>query len=181
MLNFLFCKLVNFFLFLYYLFHYKMAQFAQCWNGEKYYEQAASFEVSNKLPQTLEFDKYQNIIDIGCGPGNITAWIAGQTNGEVVGIDASESMINYANKHYGNINNLSFQHISAQNISGNYDLVFSCNVFHWISYNDQELILNKFSNNDLVIMTEFQTTDHHPIINAFYEMAKLPTWDHCSH
>lgn len=44
----------------------------------------------------------QRILDVGCGPGNLTAEFAGRVApGEVVGIDASASIIDEATAEYG--------------------------------------------------------------------------------
>ncbi len=49
------------------------------------------------------------LLDVGCGPGNISADLASRlSGGTVIGIDASTQIIDQANLQYGNIENLSF-------------------------------------------------------------------------
>lgn len=51
----------------------------------------------------------KSIVDLGCGPGSITAYMAQKTHGHVVGIDKSPEMIGHARKNYKK-RNLNFIH-----------------------------------------------------------------------
>ncbi len=79
----------------------------------------------------------ENVLDIGCGDGKITAEIAPLVpNGSVLGIDNSREMIDFArSKFQGPIYpNLSFSYGDASDLkySGEFDLVVSFACLHWI-------------------------------------------------
>ncbi|XP_018347583.1 PREDICTED: juvenile hormone acid O-methyltransferase-like [Trachymyrmex septentrionalis] len=94
---------------------------------------------------TDEFNEYlKNIsgkcIDIGCGPGDVTKDIilpALDPNAEVIGIDISESMIDYAKKKYIKEKRLEFDvlDIQTKNLPAKYvsefNLVLSFHTLHW--------------------------------------------------
>jgi len=106
------------------------------WNAE-YYKQHSAIQFNGALDilNNILFEGNEDIIDIGCGDGKITAEIANYLpNGTVLGIDASENMIQVCKQYYGHIKNLSFQCISADNfvISMKFDIVVSFFTFHWI-------------------------------------------------
>ncbi|KAF7960080.1 hypothetical protein EAE96_001679 [Botrytis aclada] len=81
------------------------------------------------------------ILDIGCGPGNLTAYISSLLpDGKVVGIDPSSSRIALALSAYERHPNLSFFEGVAENLArfGNesFDAVVMNSTFHWVG--DQE-------------------------------------------
>lgn len=57
--------------------------------------------VANSAPHLLEHLRPgQRVLDVGCGPGTITAEIAGLVApGEVIGVDASEEVLERARRH----------------------------------------------------------------------------------
>lgn len=84
------------------------------------------------------------ILDIGCGDGKITALLAMKVaNGSVLGIDISQSMIDFASYHYPQMSypNLSFQKQDGAKLSfeNQFDCVVSFSALHWIL--DQEKAL----------------------------------------
>lgn len=88
----------------------------------------------------------ENILDVGCGDGKITADISKFVpEGSVVGIDLSEPMIEWAQKQYHPLEypNLSFQVGSflEPNIQGQFDLIVSfCALQH--SFDQQQALSN---------------------------------------
>jgi trans-aconitate 2-methyltransferase len=83
----------------------------------------------------------ERILDVGCGNGRVTSEIAGRAaEGAVVGVDASEEMIAFANGHYHRAN-LSFRVADARRLpfDTEFDLVVSFNALHWIPEQDQAL------------------------------------------
>jgi|GEM_PF-5791685 len=53
------------------------------------------------LLSQIKFDGNENVLDVGCGDGRNTAWIAWLVRqGNVIGIDPSVSMIAWAKKQY---------------------------------------------------------------------------------
>ncbi|XP_011868290.1 PREDICTED: uncharacterized methyltransferase C70.08c-like [Vollenhovia emeryi] len=109
------------------------------------------YSVSNKvqkyniLPIIEEFSEdLVNIcgkcMDIGCGPGDITKDLLLPLLGpnvEIIGTDISESMIEYANKTFGDRKRLQFEVLDAatENLPKKYisefDHIFSFHALHW--------------------------------------------------
>ncbi|MEM1244639.1 MAG: methyltransferase domain-containing protein [Pseudomonadota bacterium] len=88
------------------------------------------------------------ILDLGCGPGNITAELATThvKQGNILGIDATESMISHAKATYKQIDNLNFQLLNANDLSFQnlFDGAVSFTMLHWIE--DQASVLQKVYN-----------------------------------
>lgn len=116
----------------------------QEWNAEEYargnklqYEAALSFLDQNNINVSNKC-----ILDIGCGTGNISSFLAIDAM-HVHGIDASENMINYAQETYGGAyQNLSFQQsfIEDFRVYNVYDLAVSFFAFQWFENQWQALI-----------------------------------------
>lgn len=84
------------------------------------------------------------ILDVGCGDGKITALLAMKVaNGSVLGVDISQSMIDFATASYPQMSypNLSFQKQDGAELSfeNQFDCVVSFSALHWIL--DQEKAL----------------------------------------
>jgi trans-aconitate 2-methyltransferase len=82
---------------------------------------------------TFHFDKNDQVLDVGCGDGKITAYLSTQVpEGAVVGLDISEQMIVEATSHFAQ-KNLSFLKGSAEAIPfrGRFDKVVSFTALHW--------------------------------------------------
>ncbi|MFT3922273.1 MAG: methyltransferase domain-containing protein [Myxococcales bacterium] len=90
---------------------------------------------------TLEGD--ESVLDVGCGDGRITAAVARRVpRGRVVGVDASQRMVDFARAHLETDQpNLHFQRADARDLpfEAEFDLALSCNALHWIP--DQETAL----------------------------------------
>lgn len=103
----------------------------QTWNT-KLYDKQHSFVAKYGLDllELLKPKAGQNILDLGCGTGGLTAEIA-KTGANVIGLDSSAEMIQKAKNSYpniefilGNATDFSFDH--------QFDAVFSNAVLHWI-------------------------------------------------
>ncbi len=86
----------------------------------------------------------ESVLDVGCGDGKITALLAQKLSvGSVLGIDISQSMIDFASLHYPQIDypNLNFQKLDAAGIffENQFDRVVSFSTLHWVM--DQEKAL----------------------------------------
>jgi len=124
------------------------------------YQASASFvpQLTTKVLSWLSPQPGENILDIGCGDGQLTANIAvavrpadtdkyERRSGIVLGLDASKSMIDTARTQYGperspNLDRLSFEVADCtqllaskegkQYIDASWDKVFSNAALHWI-------------------------------------------------
>lgn len=109
------------------------------WDGKKYqnhselqYQWAASY-----IPK-LHLKGDERILDIGCGDGRVTAYLAKVIpNGYIMGIDHSASMLKVAQELKNKIqfSNLDFLERDAINLDfeNEFDYVVSFSCFHWIS------------------------------------------------
>jgi len=88
----------------------------------------------------------EEVLDIGCGDGKITASLATQIPaGKIIGIDSSDSMINYAREYYKDQKNISFEHVDVQAISyqKKFDLIVSSFCLQWVP--DKKLAFHKIT------------------------------------
>ena len=106
----------------------------------KLYEKASIFqqEWGNKLISELNLKGNEDILDLGCGNGLLTANLARLVpNGNVIGVDASEGMIEVAKEKEEN--NLKFLLMDLNEIDLNrqFDFIFSNATLHWIKDHNQ--------------------------------------------
>jgi trans-aconitate methyltransferase len=103
-------------------------------NGEEY-ERASSHqkEWGSRLIQELDLNGDERILDLGCGDGELTAQLALRVpRGSVLGIDASQGMIDAAAKHATGNLCLARKDINALDYDDAFDLIFSNATLHWI-------------------------------------------------
>ena len=99
------------------------------------------------LLQKLNIDLGMRVLDVGCGPGDITADLADLVgeNGSVVGIDPSKERITLANRIAKP--NLSFYVGVAEDLSqfadSSFDAVFVNSTLHWVQ--DQLKAMKEFA------------------------------------
>jgi len=93
-------------------------------------------DAGNFLLKRLEIVAESRVLDVGCGPGNLTARIAELVgdSGSVVGIDPSKERIAIANEVA--TPKLSFYEGRAEDLSqfpsSSFDAVFMNSTFHWV-------------------------------------------------
>ena len=115
------------------------------WNAKDYERNSqAQQKWARELIAHLNLTGVEDILDLGCGDGKVTAEIAQLVgDGSVVGIDNSRQMIELAKEKYSQNQhpNLSFQVMDASDLSfeGCFDVVFSNAVLHWVK-NHQPVI-----------------------------------------
>jgi trans-aconitate methyltransferase len=103
-------------------------------DGEKY--RAASThqkEWGGKLIAELKLKGTEEILDLGCGDGALTAQLAALVpQGRVVGVDFSQSMLDVARRY--SLSNLRFELLDIAQLAfeGEFDVVFSSATLHWI-------------------------------------------------
>ncbi len=119
----------------------------QNWNAEDYAKNSqCQLQLGEELIEKLSLTGNESLLDIGCGDGKITAKLSKiLKNGEVVGIDASENLINFASKEFPNdkFQNLTFYQMDACaiNFSEKFDIAFSNACLHWVK--DHSGVLGK--------------------------------------
>ena len=105
------------------------------WNSEKYLKfERERTQPSLDLISRLDKTEPKRIVDLGCGPGNSThALYERFKNAEILGLDASDDMLEKANKTYPY---LTFKKCylpeGLENKNGKFDLIFSNACIQWI-------------------------------------------------
>lgn len=87
------------------------------------------------LTARVHTDRPRHVVDLGCGPGNLTATLAERWPGaEVLGIDSSAEMLHKAAEHSARASNLSFAQadIAEWMPSGRTDVVVSNAALQWV-------------------------------------------------
>jgi trans-aconitate methyltransferase len=115
-------------------------------DGDKYARASAhQREWGARLISQLTFTGHERVLDLGCGDGVLTAHLAELVpKGSVLGIDASEGMLEAARKHARA--NLAFElmDINQMNFDAEFDLVFSNATLHWV-LDHRRLLANVYS------------------------------------
>jgi trans-aconitate 2-methyltransferase len=82
-----------------------------------------------------------DVLDLGCGAGNLTHQIREKTQGNIVGIDASEGMIRKAAEKYGKEIRFFACRAEEMDFHSQFDLIFCNSTFQW--FRDPDPILAK--------------------------------------
>ena len=109
---------------------------AECYDRTAVLEKQDGIE----LAELLAPKKGMKVLDLGCGPGyhaNLFAQKVGP-EGTVTGVDPDEERIKIAKeKYHGNGYSLQYLHGNSDDFpAGNYDIIFSNHVIHWIEDKD---------------------------------------------
>lgn len=151
------------------------------WNSSQYkkchdQEQVSIFHLLGNYP----FKGSETILDMGCGDGKLTAELAQKMpKAKVVGIDASNNMIQSATKLYAHIPNLSFYHANATTFALNdkFDVAFSFRALHWID--DLESVfkcLAQHLNHNAKIIFSMGAKERTIMTNAFEDICSRDEW-----
>jgi trans-aconitate 2-methyltransferase len=114
-------------------------------NGEAYKKSSAhQKEWGNKIISELDLKGDEHILDLGCGDGVLTAELAKFVpDGLVLGIDASQGMIEAARKLSSKNLEFRLQDIDDLDYSEEFDLIISNAALHWVKDHNQ-LLANCF-------------------------------------
>ena len=110
----------------------------QEWRAKEYHENSeVQQEAAMYLLKLLKIKGQESILDVGCGDGKITAFIAKElTQGIVCGTDSSSEMVEFAMNQFlpSKRKNLDFLVQNAEEIchSIKFDIVFSSFVIQWV-------------------------------------------------
>jgi len=105
------------------------------WNAVDYAQNSsAQYAWAQSLLKSLALSGSEDILDIGCGDGKITAEMTQMVSGRVIGVDSSNQMVQLANSQNTTESNLAFRQMDASNLAfrAEFDLVFSNAVLHWV-------------------------------------------------
>jgi ubiquinone/menaquinone biosynthesis C-methylase UbiE len=85
-----------------------------------------------KLIELLDIPQNADILDVGCGTGNLTAELAKRTTGKVTGVDPSGEMVRVASAAFSN-ERTRFMKTDADGIGfeGEFDIVYCNSAFQW--------------------------------------------------
>jgi trans-aconitate 2-methyltransferase len=127
-----------------------MTQKNYTWNSDDYARHSSNqFRWAKELATKLRLKGGEVLLDIGCGDGKVTAYIASLLpNGRIVGMDNSPGMIALAQQNNATAN-LTFVLADARSIHfiNEFDIAFSNAVLHWVK-------------------------DHRPILDGVYKCLK---------
>lgn len=106
------------------------------WNANEYSKNSQlQYDAAMSMLAQYHFKGNEHVLDVGCGDGKITYQIALKVpRGNVIGVDSSESMIQFAKKNYLSQKNLFFELKGAQNLNfkNQFDLVTSMFCLQWV-------------------------------------------------
>jgi ubiquinone/menaquinone biosynthesis C-methylase UbiE len=90
-----------------------------------------------KLLEALHISECKNILDVGCGTGALTEYLADQTNGNIIGIDFSSDAIEFAQKRtQKKQGRLSFQVMDMDEMtfpSNSFDTIISVDTLYFVN------------------------------------------------
>jgi trans-aconitate methyltransferase len=110
------------------------------WNARDYETHSRGQQKwARELIAKLALDGTEQVLDVGCGDGRVTAEIAGLLpRGRVGGVDNSGAMSSRAAEKHPSATypNLSFRQMDARSLSFNkaFDVVFSNAALHWVKH-----------------------------------------------
>lgn len=109
------------------------------WDADDYARHSSvQFRWARELLDKLVLGGNEIVLDIGCGDGRFSAYLAAQLNreGRVIAVDSSQSMIDFATRSFPQSDhpNLVFGRMDARHISfqEEFNVVFSSAALHWI-------------------------------------------------
>jgi len=126
-------------------------------------------------------DANVSILDIGCGYGELSAYIAQQKSSpKVTGIDHDTHKIQTAQTRYAQITNLSFELADLETLSDiEHHTVLIIDVLHYFNHNDQHNLLQKISASNHVhkIIARDIIKAYHPAyyLNRLHELIMTRT------
>lgn len=132
--------------------------------------------------QRCNFQDASMILDVGCGDGKITRYLAERLhNGRIIGVDLTKGMVQFARKVHAGLPNLSFEQMSADEIQfeEQFDLIFSFSCLHWVA--DQKKVWDGFYKHlkeGGKVVAGFQV-DHENFWDTIFELQNTAQWrDH---
>lgn len=154
------------------------------WNAEDYARNsAAQSDWARELLAKLNLQGHEQVLDLGCGDGKITAEIAALVpTGTVLGIDSSTEMVRLARNQFppNTIANLQFRQIDARQLSfkARFNVIFSNAALHWVR--DHQPILAGISRSlrpgGRILLQMGGTGNAAPILAVLKELIAADPW-----
>jgi len=94
-------------------------------------------EIAERLFSQIELNNVKRVLEVGCGIGKLSSYLAKKYKWEVTGIDLDPEQVERARKDYKGIENLIFLEADATRLpfeDGEFDIILSFNVLHHIPY-----------------------------------------------
>lgn len=87
---------------------------------------------SDELFELVQIQPHEDVLDLGCGTGHLTKSIATKTRGRVVGLDASQGMIEQSMRNHAHLG-ISFRLSTAAQLpyANFFDVIFCNSAFQW--------------------------------------------------
>lgn len=153
------------------------------WNASGYQSIAQLQEaIATEQLSRITLKPSDRVLDIGCGNGKITAAIADRIpDGSVLGVDASQNMVQFAQDHY-HAPNLNFQVEDARSLpfQQEFDQIVSFNAMHWIPEQDAVLrcIHAALKPDGQALLRFVPEGSRKSIEDVIEEVCQLPQWSH---
>lgn len=126
------------------------------WNPVDYSQVSMEIQrvVANNFLQNIPFASDSTVIDFGCGDGSFTQEVLANRANQVVGVDASEEMVQHAEVHHPSPNvrycaaDISSQDAFERIASAfsNADVIFSANTLHHVEGEERQLQMLRLAN-----------------------------------
>jgi trans-aconitate 2-methyltransferase len=154
------------------------------WSGADYARHSSlQAAMADEVLSTLPLQGDEQLLDVGCGDGKLSARIAAQLpRGAVLGVDASADMVAFARREFEAAAwpNLHFEVVDARRLhfDAHFDRVVSFNALHWVPQQAEALrgiraALKPQGRAHLRLVTRASVTSLEEVAEA---VRKEPTW-----
>ena len=154
------------------------------WNAEDYERNSqAQQKWARELMAHLALSGTEDVLDLGCGDGKVTAEMARLVgSGSVVGVDNSSQMIALAKDRYPRSShpNLTFHEMDARRLSFTncFDVAFSNAVLHWVKDHRPviEGLFKSLRTGGKILLRMGGKGDAQGVVAAMNEVKESETW-----
>lgn len=159
------------------------------WDAKKYKQNSSPQQrVALEALEKHSFTSNNSILDIGCGTGEVTAYIASLApHGNVTGIDISHDMILQARQTFPQTENknVHFELLDAEKITyqEEFDTITSFNVLHWLINLKEGIskIAHALKKGGTFISIMNYQDPLLPLAQAIYQTSTSAKWGHNKH
>lgn len=149
------------------------------WNSEQYLKfKRQRTQPAIDLVKRISVAHPNNILDIGCGPGNSTSVLRKTfPQAYILGVDSSEDMIKKAKESYQNINFKLCDVTTELNKLDKYDIIFSNACLQWIPNHKDfiPMLFDRLSKNG-VLAVQIPMNEQEILFRIMNEVISEPQW-----